>query len=73
MVGCGAFASIRSMRLPAGRATGRGRGCDARDGFYVKPTVVVPKSLQPSVCRNESFGPATRVARPAAARVRTAY
>jgi len=45
----------------------------ARDGFYVKPTLVVPKSLQSSVCRNESFGPATRVARPAVARVRTAY
>ncbi|ERJ40134.1 hypothetical protein L810_5162 [Burkholderia sp. AU4i] len=51
----------------------RGRGCDARDGFCVKPTLVVPKSLQSSMCRNESFGPATRVERPAAVRVRTAY
>ncbi|WP_155637545.1 hypothetical protein [Burkholderia cepacia] len=49
------------------------RSCDARDGFYAKPTLVVPKSLQSSMCRNESFGPATRVERPAAVRVRTAY
>lgn len=34
-----------------------GGGAYARDGFYVKPTLVVPKSLQSSVYRNEIFGP----------------
>ncbi|CAB3772690.1 aldehyde dehydrogenase [Burkholderia sp. MSh2] len=29
----------------------------ARDGFYVKPTLIVPKSLQSSVYRKEVFGP----------------
>ncbi|KWH22347.1 hypothetical protein WL99_28195 [Burkholderia cepacia] len=66
---------VDAFDAPASRSGDRrrGRGCDARDGFYAKPTLVVPKSLQSSMCRNESFGPATRVARPAAVRVRTAY
>jgi phenylacetaldehyde dehydrogenase len=34
-----------------------GGGAYARDGFYVKPTIVLPKSLQSGVYRNEIFGP----------------
>jgi phenylacetaldehyde dehydrogenase len=29
----------------------------AHDGFYIRPTIIVPKSLASAACRNEVFGP----------------
>ncbi|KWH51558.1 NAD-dependent phenylacetaldehyde dehydrogenase [Burkholderia semiarida] len=34
-----------------------GGGAYARDGFYVKPTIVLPRSLESASYRNEIFGP----------------